>query len=103
MLVDQLLDLRFDIASSGDRGCEGGAAAAVAREAKRVAHSIKGLAATFGAQPLVAIAQEIEDEPVTFLEVGSQERMQRFSNVAERTVRELAARLSLKQLPMSPP
>lgn len=67
------------------------------REAKRLAHSIKGLAATFGAEPLVFLAREIEEELACVSEERMAAKVQRLSKVAIETVEQLAVKLRLPQ------
>jgi HPt (histidine-containing phosphotransfer) domain-containing protein len=101
VLVEQLIELRLDLVNQSERGDFVVPHAMALGEAKRVAHSIKGLAATFGAQPLVKLAQEIEDSPQCSLDCSNADKVQRLSDVARRTVKELAAQLSLKSVQRS--
>lgn len=94
-LIEQLTCLRDRLLSStaNERGDEQGAIAL--REAKRLAHSIKGLAATFGAEPLVSLAREIEEELACVSVERIAAKVQRLSEVAMETVEHLALRLRL--------
>lgn len=95
VLVDRLIELRSDLIENVTRGDSVAPPSATVNEAKRVAHSIKGLAATFGAQPLVTLAQEMEESPEYSFDAASDAKVQRLSDVAQRTVKELAAKLKL--------
>jgi len=67
------------------------------REAKRLVHSIKGLAATFGAEPLVSLAQQIEEGLVGMPEERMVAKIHRLTDVALETVDQLAIELRLTQ------
>jgi chemotaxis protein histidine kinase CheA len=94
-LVDQLTCLRDQLLSSqaDEQNVQQGAIAL--REAKRLAHSIKGLAATFGAEPLVSLAREIEEELACMSEEHIAAKVQRLAEVALDTVDHLALKLRL--------
>jgi HPt (histidine-containing phosphotransfer) domain-containing protein len=62
-------------------------------EAKRVAHSCKGLAGTFGAQPLGSMLAEIEREPRVLTAADGEARLRTLKRVARETVGELAKSL----------
>jgi HPt (histidine-containing phosphotransfer) domain-containing protein len=94
-LVEQLSRLRDQLlsANTDEQGVAQGAIAL--REAKRLAHSIKGLAATFGAEPLVSLAQEIEEELACIPLEHSAAKIQRLAEIAVVTVGHLAVQLQL--------
>lgn len=94
-LVDQLTCLRDRFLSSTVDEQSNQQGASALREAKRLAHSIKGLAATFGAEPLVSLAREIEEELACMSEERIAAKVQRLSEVAMETVEHLALKLRL--------
>ncbi len=63
-------------------------------EARRVAHSIKGLANTFGAEPLGSLLATIEHDPTLLVAADGEQRLMELERVALQTVDELARCLS---------
>ena len=63
-------------------------------EARRVAHSIKGLANTFGAEPLGSLLATIEHDPALLVAADGEQRLMELERVALQTVDELAKCLS---------
>lgn len=61
----------------------------VLAEVQRLAHSLKGLAGTFGAEPLGTLLAEIEREPRVLVAQDSEQRLQVLDHVAKQTVDEL--------------
>ncbi len=58
-------------------------------EAQRLAHSLKGLAGTFGAEPLGSLLGEIERQPKVLAAEDGDERLRTLAEVAQHTVDEL--------------
>ena len=96
-LVERLTCLRHRLLSSTADEQSDQQGAIALREAKRIAHSIKGLAATFGAEPLVSLAREIEEELACVSEERIAAKVQRLTEVALETVQHLAIKLRLPQ------
>jgi HPt (histidine-containing phosphotransfer) domain-containing protein len=55
-----------------------------------LAHSIKGLANTFGAEPLGTLLTQIEQEPLRLVAADGTERLRLVQAVAQQTIDELA-------------
>lgn len=63
-------------------------------EARRVAHSIKGLANTFGAEPLGSLLATIERDPNLLIADDGEQRLMELERIALQTVDELVRSLS---------
>jgi HPt (histidine-containing phosphotransfer) domain-containing protein len=87
LLVDRLEQLRTQLDRDALQEVE------LLEEAKRVAHSLKGLAGTFGAQPLGSMLAEIEREPRLLTAADGETRLRDLERVARETVDELAKSL----------
>lgn len=63
---------------------------AVLEEARRLAHSLKGLAGTFGAEPLGTMLAEVEQHPQRLAALDGEQRLQELERIAQQTITELA-------------
>lgn len=62
---------------------------AALEESRRLAHSLKGLAGTFGAEPLGEMLAEIEQQPQRLVAADGERRLQELERVAQQTIAEL--------------
>jgi HPt (histidine-containing phosphotransfer) domain-containing protein len=83
VLVQQLVQVRSRLKDNTPQET------AVLQEAQRLAHSLKGLAGTFGAEPLGSLLAEIEREPRLLSDPDSENRLEVLNYVAMHTVDEL--------------
>jgi|GEM_PF-1813589 len=90
VLVQQLNGLRVDAIQVRETIATQGPLT----EARRVAHSIKGLANTFGAEPLGSLLATIEHDPTLLVAADGEQRLMELERVALQTIDELAKCLS---------
>lgn len=94
VLVQQLNGLRADALQKPPPAPEVNASPGPLTEARRVAHSIKGLANTFGAEPLGSLLATIEHDPSLLVAADGEQRLMELERVALQTVDELVKCLS---------
>lgn len=83
LLIQRLATLRMQLLADASRE------SAVLEEARRLAHSLKGLAGTFGAEPLGGMLAEIEQQPQRLVALDGEQRLQELERVAQQTITEL--------------
>ncbi len=94
VLVQQLNGLRVDALQTSPPTQEVIAVQGPLLEARRVAHSIKGLANTFGAEPLGSLLATIEHDPALLVAADGEQRLMELERIALQTVDELVRSLS---------
>lgn len=84
LLIQRLGDLRMQLLAGES------SESAVLEESRRLAHSLKGLAGTFGAEPLGGMLAEIEQQPQRLVAFDGEQRLQELERIAQQTIAELA-------------